>query len=184
MNKTYTDYMWKDEKFEGVMVKNLRVRIFEVSKSKRIDIYSNELIEHDGKNINGKVTEFSYILTSTGIQEMFLLERNYLNIKLYITQEFDEKVLDNINLEEIKYVRDALEMYRQNKKLESLFDFQELKAYIQELMPDDANKNYEELLKAIQTTDIIQIEKLTKDFPDKYKALVWENAAKIAATKK
>lgn len=186
MKKKCTSRIWRSEIFEGKWVKRIRVRIFEASKTDRIEVYQKDFIKHDGNQIGVAVTDFSYILISSGIQKANNTNLNdsyYVHIVLYITSDFNEKVLDNIDRPEIKYVKEFLEIYYMKKEIEEDVRIKELQAFMQRI---DEEKVYDEIIEAIRTVDIHQIERslLESYIPLKYKALVWEKTAKIAATKK
>lgn len=184
-----TSYVWINEKFEGELITNLRVRILERNKDDRIQLYSEDLLKHDGKKTSrtGRISEFSYILTSTGVKKMWDIERDdirYIHICLFITSDFDKKALDSIKCPEMKYVKKALKKYYQEKEIKGLQEFQELLAYMQEERPDKGEKEYNKLVKAIQNADIHQIENLTNGLSWQYKSLVWKKTAQMLATKK
>lgn len=122
--KNAKSFLWNREPYKGKIVDSLRVRIWEKSKSDRIEIYSGQVLEHDGKIIgNSKISEFSYIITSTGIKKMFDAVHYqyrlyvYINIyiNIYITLDFDRNVLDTFDYPEIKYIKEALKEYDKEK---------------------------------------------------------------------
>lgn len=187
--KNLTSFIWRDKDFRGIKVKTIRVRIFDRKRNSKVDIYPSNLIEHDGvESLRGdKISNFSYVLTSTGIQirndYVYHTEKPYVYICLFITPDFDPKVLNKITCPEMKYVKEALKRYYEKQKTLSETEVKELKTYIQDDMPNEGETVFEELIEAINDVNFVQLENLTRDLSWQQKAVIWEKTAKIIATK-
>ena len=183
--KYYTNFIWRKENFDGKLVNDLRVRIFEKNPGDSFRVNRGEVIAHDGKRIcDTKIIDFTYIIVSTGIcDRSFLHDDNtslYVHIKLFITDKFNAKILDTIKYPEIYWVKLAFKNYTAMKESEKeQLEFRLLKEYMKK---NSVEEKYDQLLLAINNADFMEIEEITKFFSWKHKAFVWKKTAQQLLT--
>lgn len=183
--KNYTNFVWRKESFNGKLINDLRVRIFEKNSGDAVRVNRGGVIAHDGKRISDtKIIDFTYIIVSTGIYDKSSLHSGhsslYVHIKLFITDKFDSKILDTIKCPEIYWVKLAFKNYTAMKESEKeQLELRFLKEYMKR---NSTEEKYDQLLLAIDNSNFVEIEEITKFFSWKYKAFVWKRTAQQLLT--
>lgn len=182
--ENYQPFLWKDQTINGEMVKSVSVRIFKPLEEITADAY-HQLIDTDGKKTSKSskihISNYSYVLLSTGICKKSLISGHrslYLNIKLYITDNFCKSSLHDVEFVGKQYLQEALQQFEPSSLDLTLHSKPkpDLASYLEKKLGDKSTEFYSFLLESAQAERFDVIENSFKNYgiSAKYEALFWK----------
>lgn len=183
-SQNYKNFCWYDQTIDERLIQCVRVRIFNALDTITCDGYQ-QLVATDGnhftkssRGFKSYVTGYSYAILSSGIFRRTHIHSGdtfNLFIKLYVTNDFQVSMLDNLEFLGKSYLMEALSGikmdWKQTVKPEKSFS-----DYLKKKAGANSGKLYQLLKVCAHNSEHDKIEQFFKDYEisEKYQVIFWK----------
>lgn len=182
--RNYVSFIWHNRTIDNHFVNSVQVRIFRTAETVISDSYL-QLVASNGdaiqKRENHHISNYSYVILSTGIHEKFNLksQNTYkLYIKLYVTEDFDLSQLSEKDFLGKAYVIEAIRKYlnHEEENLTTEPVLPPMLKYLEKKVGADYKVVNSLLITSAYTYNYDKIEEVFKEYKisSKYQALFWK----------